>query len=61
MFFGDSTGQTQLQFDVFFWNTPLGRFIVKEDLDTQTEFYHRYLQDYISLTMNVNCEEEMQV
>uniref|UniRef100_A0AAV2KEC8 Ring finger protein 213 n=1 Tax=Knipowitschia caucasica TaxID=637954 RepID=A0AAV2KEC8_KNICA len=54
-------GQTQLQFDDFFWNTPLGRFIGKEDQETQTEFYHRYLQDYISLTMNVSCEEEMQL
>ncbi|XP_072299387.1 E3 ubiquitin-protein ligase rnf213-alpha-like [Eucyclogobius newberryi] len=54
-------GQTQLQFDDFFWKTPLGLYIGKEDQDTQTEFYQRYLQDYVSLTMNVTCEEEMQL
>ncbi|KAK7939807.1 hypothetical protein WMY93_003133 [Mugilogobius chulae] len=53
--------QTPLQFDDFFWSTPVGLFIVKEDQDTQIEFYHRYLQDFVSLTMNVTCEEEMQL
>lgn len=54
-------GQTQLEFNEFFWKTPLGRYIGEEDQDTQTEFFHRYLQDFISMTMNVTCEEELQV
>ncbi|XP_072299402.1 E3 ubiquitin-protein ligase rnf213-alpha-like [Eucyclogobius newberryi] len=54
-------GPTQLQFHDFFWKTPLGLYIGKEDQDTQTEFYQRYLQDYVSLTMNVTREKEMQL
>ncbi|KAK7926035.1 hypothetical protein WMY93_008345 [Mugilogobius chulae] len=54
-------GQTQLQFDDFFWSTPVGLFIAKEDQDTQMDFYYRYLQDYVLLTLNVTCEEEMQL
>lgn len=27
----------------------------------QTEFFQRYLQDFISMTMTVTCEEDLQV
>ncbi|KAK7926008.1 hypothetical protein WMY93_008318 [Mugilogobius chulae] len=49
------------KFDDFFWSTPVGLFIAKEDQDTQMDFYYRYLQDYVLLTLNVTCKEEMQL
>lgn len=54
-------GQTQEEFDKFFWKTPLGRYIVKADPQMQTEFFQRYLQDFISMTMNVTCQEDLEV
>ncbi|KAM4598338.1 E3 ubiquitin-protein ligase rnf213-alpha-like [Polymixia lowei] len=54
-------GQTQSQFDEFFWKTPLGRYIAETDPQMQSEFFHRYLQDYISMTMNVTCQEDLQL
>uniref|UniRef100_A0A8D3BWR0 RING-type E3 ubiquitin transferase n=1 Tax=Scophthalmus maximus TaxID=52904 RepID=A0A8D3BWR0_SCOMX len=48
-------GHTQKEFDEFFWKTPLGRYIAKADTEMQTEFFQRYLQDFISMTMNVTC------
>uniref|UniRef100_A0A8C4HAD0 RING-type E3 ubiquitin transferase n=1 Tax=Dicentrarchus labrax TaxID=13489 RepID=A0A8C4HAD0_DICLA len=48
-------------FDEFFWKTPLGRYIAKADPEMQTEFFHRYLQDFICMTMNVTCEEDLQL
>ncbi|KAF3846326.1 hypothetical protein F7725_003404 [Dissostichus mawsoni] len=35
--------------------TPLGRYIEKADREMQTEFFQRYLQDFISMTMNLLC------
>ncbi|KAF7667968.1 hypothetical protein LDENG_00038400 [Lucifuga dentata] len=54
-------GQTQSQFDEFFWKTPLGQYIAKDDLEMQTEFFHRYLQDFVSMTMNVTHEENLKL
>ncbi|KAM6957229.1 E3 ubiquitin-protein ligase rnf213-alpha-like [Aplochiton taeniatus] len=52
---------TQSQFEEFFKQTPLGRYVAKADVDTQTEFFHRYLQDFISMTMNVAREEDLEL
>ncbi|XP_044037270.1 E3 ubiquitin-protein ligase rnf213-alpha [Siniperca chuatsi] len=54
-------GHTQHEFDEFFWKTPLGRYIAKADTEMQSEFFHRYLQDFISMTMNVTCQEDLQL
>ncbi|KAK0137548.1 E3 ubiquitin-protein ligase rnf213-alpha [Merluccius polli] len=54
-------GQTQSQFDDFFWKTPLGRSIAKANLEMQSEFFQRYLQDFISMTMNVTSQEHLQL
>ncbi|KAA8582604.1 hypothetical protein FQN60_003825 [Etheostoma spectabile] len=54
-------GHTQQEFDEFFWKTPLGRYIEKADREMQTEFFQRYLQDFISMTMNVTCQEDLQL
>ncbi|XP_022072402.1 E3 ubiquitin-protein ligase rnf213-alpha [Acanthochromis polyacanthus] len=52
-------GQTQQDLDEFFWKTPLGRYLAKSDPEMQAEFFHRYLQDFISMTMNVTCQEDL--
>uniref|UniRef100_A0AAR2M4L8 Ring finger protein 213 n=1 Tax=Pygocentrus nattereri TaxID=42514 RepID=A0AAR2M4L8_PYGNA len=49
-------GHSQKQFDEFFWKTPLGRYIAGAEEEVQMEFFHRYLQDFICLTMNVGSE-----
>ncbi|XP_038557039.1 E3 ubiquitin-protein ligase rnf213-alpha [Micropterus salmoides] len=54
-------GHTQHEFDEFFWKTPLGRYIVKADPVMQSEFFHRYLQDFISMTMNVTSQEDLKL
>ena len=54
-------GQTQTQFEEFFGKTPLGRYIAKADAEMQMEFFQRYLQDFVSMTMNVTDEEGVQV
>ena len=54
-------GGTQKELDEFFWKTPLGRYIAKGDLEMQTEFFQRYLQDFISMTMNVTCQADLEV
>lgn len=54
-------GHTQGEFDELFWKTPLGRYITKADEETQREFFQRYLQDFIAMTMNVTCPEDLQV
>ncbi|XP_076843194.1 E3 ubiquitin-protein ligase rnf213-alpha isoform X2 [Brachyhypopomus gauderio] len=54
-------GHSQRQFDEFFWKTPLGKYIGEADAAVQMEFFHRYLQDFISLTMNVTSEVELQL
>ncbi|XP_029014016.1 E3 ubiquitin-protein ligase rnf213-alpha isoform X2 [Betta splendens] len=54
-------GQTQEEFDKFVSKTPLGRYIKKTDPEMQTELFHRYLQDFVSMTMNVTCQEDLQL
>ncbi|XP_020560953.1 E3 ubiquitin-protein ligase RNF213 isoform X3 [Oryzias latipes] len=54
-------GQTQQDFIKFFWRTPLGRYLAAADPNTQLEFYHRYLQDFLSLTMNITRLEDLQL
>lgn len=57
----DFTGHNQLKLIEIFWSTPLGRYIEKADSETQMEFYHRYLQDFIYMSMNVTSPEDLQV
>uniref|UniRef100_A0A3Q3AP92 RING-type E3 ubiquitin transferase n=1 Tax=Kryptolebias marmoratus TaxID=37003 RepID=A0A3Q3AP92_KRYMA len=45
----------------FFWKTPLGSYIAKANSEIQMEFYHRYLQDFISMSMNITCPEDLQL
>ncbi|KAM7386926.1 hypothetical protein PAMA_009514 [Pampus argenteus] len=52
---------TQQEFDEFFWKTPLGRCIAKADPEMQTEFFLRYLQDFVSMTMNVTSQHDLQL
>uniref|UniRef100_A0A8C7LM14 RZ-type domain-containing protein n=1 Tax=Oncorhynchus mykiss TaxID=8022 RepID=A0A8C7LM14_ONCMY len=54
-------GQSQRQLEEFFGKTPLGRYIAIADDEMQTELFHRYLQDFITMTMNVTCAEDLQV
>ncbi|XP_029944705.1 E3 ubiquitin-protein ligase rnf213-alpha-like isoform X2 [Salarias fasciatus] len=54
-------GHTQQQFDEFFWKTPLGRYIAEADPDMQMEFFHRYLKDFICMTMTVSCQDDLQL
>ncbi|KAL0993465.1 hypothetical protein UPYG_G00108340 [Umbra pygmaea] len=54
-------GHTLNQFVEFFDKTPLGRYIAKADPEMQVEFFHRYLQDFISMIMNVTCQEDLQL
>lgn len=61
MVFLGCSGHTQGQFEEFFRKTPLGRYISEADPEMQAEFFHRYLQDFISMTMNVTCQEDLQV
>lgn len=52
---------THQEFDGFFWKTPLGRYIEKAEPQMQTELFHRYMQDFVSMTMNVTCQEDLKV
>ncbi|XP_042247797.1 E3 ubiquitin-protein ligase rnf213-alpha [Thunnus maccoyii] len=53
--------RTHQEFEEFFWKTPLGRYIAKADPEMQTEFFLRYLQDFVSMTMNVTCQQDLQL
>uniref|UniRef100_A0A672YYN5 RING-type E3 ubiquitin transferase n=1 Tax=Sphaeramia orbicularis TaxID=375764 RepID=A0A672YYN5_9TELE len=44
-----------------FWTTPLGQHIQNADQDMQTEFFQCYLQDFITMTMNVTREQDLQL
>ncbi|XP_042587954.1 E3 ubiquitin-protein ligase rnf213-alpha-like isoform X2 [Cyprinus carpio] len=46
-------GHSLEHFEKFFWNIPLGRYISEATQEMQMEFFHRYLQDFISMTMKV--------
>ncbi|XP_061741549.1 E3 ubiquitin-protein ligase rnf213-alpha-like isoform X1 [Nerophis ophidion] len=54
-------GHTQQGFNEFFSRTPLGQYIAKATPEMQSEFFQRYLQDFVSLTMNVTCQKELQL
>ncbi|XP_051570261.1 E3 ubiquitin-protein ligase rnf213-alpha isoform X1 [Myxocyprinus asiaticus] len=54
-------GHTIKQFEKFFWKTPLGRYISEATQQMQTEFFHRYLQDFISMTMSVTSELDLEL
>ncbi|XP_049324067.1 E3 ubiquitin-protein ligase rnf213-alpha isoform X2 [Astyanax mexicanus] len=54
-------GHSQQQFEEFFWKTPLGLYISGAEEEIQMEFFHRYLQDFICLTMNISSEVELQL
>lgn len=56
-----STGHTLKQFEDFFWKTPLGRYISEASQEMQMEFFHRYLQDFVSMTMNVILKVDLEV
>uniref|UniRef100_A0A6Q2YDT1 RING-type E3 ubiquitin transferase n=1 Tax=Esox lucius TaxID=8010 RepID=A0A6Q2YDT1_ESOLU len=46
-------GSDLRQFEELFWKTPLGHYVAIADKETQIELFHRYLQDFITMTMNV--------
>ncbi|XP_026120794.1 E3 ubiquitin-protein ligase rnf213-alpha-like [Carassius auratus] len=46
-------GHSLDQFEEFLWKIPLGRYISEATQEMQKEFFHRYLQDFISMTMKV--------
>ncbi|KAF4115229.1 hypothetical protein G5714_002718 [Onychostoma macrolepis] len=46
-------GHSLDQFEEFFWKIPLGRYMSEANQEMQMEFFHRYLQDFISMTMEV--------
>ncbi|XP_019896923.2 E3 ubiquitin-protein ligase rnf213-alpha isoform X2 [Esox lucius] len=54
-------GQTQRQFEELFWKTPLGHYVAIADKETQIELFHRYLQDFITMTMNVTNKVDLQL
>ncbi|XP_067280905.1 E3 ubiquitin-protein ligase rnf213-alpha isoform X2 [Pseudorasbora parva] len=54
-------GHTLKQFEEFFWKTPLGRYISEASQKMQMEFFHRYLQDFVSMTMNVISEVDLEL
>ncbi|XP_016095221.1 E3 ubiquitin-protein ligase rnf213-alpha-like isoform X1 [Sinocyclocheilus grahami] len=54
-------GHSIKQFEEFFWKTPLGRCISEATQEMQMEFFHRYLQDFISMTMNVTSEVDLKL
>uniref|UniRef100_W5N459 RING-type E3 ubiquitin transferase n=1 Tax=Lepisosteus oculatus TaxID=7918 RepID=W5N459_LEPOC len=54
-----SQGHTHNQLEEFFKKTPLGRYIADADEEMQKEFFHRYLQDFISMTMKVTSPDEL--
>ncbi|KTG00734.1 hypothetical protein cypCar_00028017, partial [Cyprinus carpio] len=54
-------GHTVKQFEEIFWKTPLGRYISEVAQEMQMEFFHRYLQDFISITMNVTSEVDLKL
>lgn len=56
-----TSDRTQQEFDKFFWRTPLGQYIAKADPEMQEEFYQRYLQDFVCMTMAVTCSEDLKV
>ncbi len=56
-----STGHSLEQFEEIFWKIPLGRYISEATQKMQMEFFHRYLQDFISMTMKVTSVVNLEV
>ncbi|XP_016116503.1 E3 ubiquitin-protein ligase rnf213-alpha-like, partial [Sinocyclocheilus grahami] len=54
-------GHSLEQFEKFFWNIPLGGYISEATEEMQMEFFHRYLQDFISMTMKVTSVVNLQL
>nr|XP_015798016.2 E3 ubiquitin-protein ligase rnf213-alpha [Nothobranchius furzeri] len=54
-------GHTPQKLVQLFWKTPLGRYMAKANPETQMEFYHRYLQDFVSMSINITCQEDLQL
>ncbi|XP_041076276.1 E3 ubiquitin-protein ligase rnf213-alpha-like isoform X2 [Polyodon spathula] len=53
-------GHTHKQFEEFFSKTPLGRYISQADEEMKNEFCHRYLQDFLLMTMTVSSQVELE-
>lgn len=53
--------QSHKQFEEVFQRTVLGEYFEKVDKKMQKEFFHRYLQDFVVLTMKVSTVGEQQV
>ncbi|KAJ8283187.1 hypothetical protein COCON_G00020370 [Conger conger] len=52
---------TQRKFEEIFGSTHLGQLISQTDEETQRELFQRYLQDFVSMTMKVTSEDELQL
>ncbi|XP_058848399.1 E3 ubiquitin-protein ligase rnf213-alpha-like isoform X1 [Acipenser ruthenus] len=53
-------GHTHKQFEEFFSKTPLGRYMSQANEEVKNEFYYRYLQDFLLMTMNVSSQVELE-
>ncbi|XP_053495453.1 E3 ubiquitin-protein ligase rnf213-alpha [Ictalurus furcatus] len=53
--------QSHKQFEEVFKRTVLGEYFEKVDKKMQKEFFHRYLQDFVVLTMKVSTVGEQQL
>uniref|UniRef100_W5LFT1 RING-type E3 ubiquitin transferase n=1 Tax=Astyanax mexicanus TaxID=7994 RepID=W5LFT1_ASTMX len=54
-------GQTNKQFENVFKRTAIGKYFLNLDEKMQREFFQRYLQDFIALTMKVSSIGEQQL
>ncbi|KAM9780063.1 E3 ubiquitin-protein ligase rnf213-alpha-like [Neosynchiropus ocellatus] len=54
-------GHSQQEFDEMFSTTPLGRYIAKADPEMQGEFFQRYLEDFVFMTMKVTSADEQRI
>ncbi|XP_077086723.1 E3 ubiquitin-protein ligase rnf213-alpha [Siphateles boraxobius] len=54
-------GHSLKQFEDFFGKTPLGRYISEASQEMQMEFFYRYLQDFVSMTMNVISKVDLEL
>uniref|UniRef100_A0A8C7KKT6 RING-type E3 ubiquitin transferase n=1 Tax=Oncorhynchus kisutch TaxID=8019 RepID=A0A8C7KKT6_ONCKI len=55
------TQQTRGRVEVFFEKIPLGQYLATLGEKLQREFFQRYLQDFIAMTMKVASEAELKV
>ncbi|XP_072522974.1 E3 ubiquitin-protein ligase rnf213-alpha-like isoform X2 [Salminus brasiliensis] len=54
-------GQTSKQFEEVFKRTAIGEYFMSVDKKMQNEFFQRYLQDFIALTMKISTTGEQQL